>query len=67
MTANVIDIKPYVDFVHCKYKAIEEDEYIESHPQIKTLLPYLYKKQQEFIDVEVEKFMERVNKNEKCK
>ena len=62
--ANVIDIKPYVDFVHCKYKAIEEDEFIESHPQIKSLLPYLYQKQEEFINVEVEKFMETVNKQE---
>lgn len=67
MTANVIEIKPYVDFVHCKYKAVEEDEYIENHPQIKSLLPYLYEKQQEFIDIEVQKFMERVNKNERCK
>ena len=67
MTANVIDIKPYVDFVQCKYKAIEEYEYIENHPQIKSLLPYLYKKQQEFIDVEVEKIIERVTKHEKRK
>ena len=46
------------------YETDEEDEFIESHPQIKSLLPYLYEKQQEFINVETEKFMERVNKKE---
>ena len=48
--------------VNNENKTDEEDEFIESHPQIKSLLPYLYEKQQEFINVEVEKFMETVNK-----
>ena len=63
--ANVIDIKPYIQFIHGEYKAIKEDEFLNEHSQLKRLLPYLYKKQGDYFDKEAEKLIKMMDKTGK--
>lgn len=67
---KVIELKPYITFIRGEYKAIEEDEFIDSHPELKRVMNYLLIKQNEHFDKETQKLLElmkkETSKDERC-
>ena len=59
---NVIDIKPYIQFIRGEYKAVEEDEFLDKHSQLKRLLPYLCRRQDDYISKETDKLLKMMDK-----
>ena len=57
--ADIIDIKPYITFIHGEYKFVEEDKFLDENPQLQRIMPYLQKRH----DEEMEKICERIREN----
>ena len=62
---NVIDIRPYIQFIHGEYKALEEEKFLDEHSQLKRLLAYLYKKQDDYFNKEADKLIKMMDKTGK--
>lgn len=61
--ASIIDIKPYITFIQGNYKAVEEDEFLDAHPELKRVKGYLLSKQSDYFDKEVAKLLEIMDKD----
>lgn len=67
---KVIELKPYITFIRGEYKAIEEDEFLEAHPELQRIMDYLLVRQNDHFDKETAKLLELMEreqkKNERC-
>lgn len=62
--SKVIEIKPYLQFIRLEYE-VEDEEFLAEHPKLKRLRTYLYKRRDAFFDVEVQKLLKIVDKEER--
>lgn len=61
---NVIEIKPYLQFIRLEYE-IEDEEFLAEHPNLKRLRKYLYERRDAHFDKEVEKLIKYMEKEKK--
>lgn len=58
---NVIEIKPYLQFIRLEYE-IEDEDFLAEHTQLKGLQKFLYQKRDEYFKKEAQKLIEQMEK-----
>lgn len=55
---NVIELKPYITFIRGEYKALEEDRFLDEHPELNKVMDYLLVKQNDHFEKQTAKLLE---------
>lgn len=65
MLNNIIEIKPYLQFIRLEYE-IEDEEFLVLHPKLKKMRNFLYERREDYFRKDALKLIERLD-NEKVK
>lgn len=65
MLNNIIEIKPYLQFIRLEYE-IEDEEFLALHPKLKKMRNFLYERREDYFRKDALKLIERLD-NEKVK
>ena len=55
---NVIELKPYITFIRGEYKVLEEDKFLDEHPELNKVMDYLLVKQNDHFEKQTAKLLE---------